>query len=107
MTPSPAPTPAPSVSPTFEELIPDEGTRELWIQFLDGGWVRGSPPDPGVYMVASAEKIYVGLKEYLLREGKIVERALGYKEPEWQGYVWSHPLPPPPITVREQEGGTP
>lgn len=87
--------------PTLEELITDESLRELWADYIDGGWVPGSPADPGIYQVATAEGDYVGLKEFVLRNGTIVDKYRGHAEPEWQGYVWSRPLPPPPAFVDE------
>jgi hypothetical protein len=92
--------PAPDdLLPRLEEIILDVDLRELWYEFLDGGWVPGPPEDPGVYPVASAEGDYIGLKEFILRKGKVVDKLQGHNEPDWQGYSWSRPLPPPPAGV--------
>lgn len=90
--------PEPSL-PTLEELILDESLREMWFEYLDGGWVQGTPIDPGVYQVATLEGQYVGLKEYVIRDGSVVDRLQGHREVPWVGFVWSKPLPPPPVFV--------
>ncbi len=72
---------------------------EPWIDFLYGKWLKGVPEAPGTYILATLEGHVVGNREFAMREGKVYDPTVGYKEPGWLGWHWSVSIPAPPKAV--------
>lgn len=68
-----------------------------WIDYLYGKWEKGDPELPGWYALMTCEGHVVGYREFIMRDGKVVDPKRGYKEPGWLGYRWSVSLPVPPM----------
>lgn len=70
-----------------------------WANYMGGRWVLKRPELPGIYQIATLEGHYVGMRDFRMRDGKVVDTMVAVNEPGWQGYYWSEPIPAPPREV--------
>lgn len=87
----------PSDPPLLEHV--EDPFLDLWAEFHAAHWTLDKPTRPGIYMIASLEGDYVGLREYVLRDGQLIDTLARHGEPGWLGLFYACPLPPPPKEV--------
>lgn len=98
--------PEPAIAPGDDTplLIGDYDPERVrpWLDYLYGEWTRTSPELPGVYDVATLDGDFVGQREYIQREGRVIDPRRAVGEPGWQGWFWSVARPAPPKGVPEE-----
>lgn len=84
-----------------EPLLKDlEGDLlDLYAEYLGGHFTRSRPTEPGIYGIATLEGDFVGYRALKMVEGELIDTLQVHGEPGWEGWWWSHPLPPPPKGV--------